>query len=710
MLPLMNRFLFTVALVALLQPGGAAAQRSDAGDWPAYGGQKSGSRFSELTQINRENIANLAPAWQFEMPEPGESQTQAIVIDGVVYGFSPSLDVIALDGASGELLWRFSAPGKNAGFTGPSRGLAMWQGPDSNILFAGIMNRLFALDPETGRPVPGFGDNGFLDLRKDLPGDYRRYYVSMTAPGIIYKDLIIVGFRTGENPPAAPGDIRAYDVSTGALRWSFHTIPGSMERGGETWPENARQNQGGANSWPGFALDEERGIVYIPTGSAVPDFYGANRPGDNLYANSLLALNAQTGERIWHFQTVHHDIWDRDLPSSPTLVRVSRNGELVDAVVQTSKQGYVFLFDRTTGEPLFSIEEKPFPASAIPGEVTSSTQPVPALPEPFARQRLTEDMLTQRTPAMNAWAREQFARLNSQGQFVPFNTQQPTVVFPGFDGGAEWGGSAVDPTRGILYVNSNDVAWTGSLVESPKGVSMAEAVYQANCAVCHGIDREGSPPEFPGLLDVGNTLEAEEIIELVRNGKGRMQGFSALPAMAVSLLAGWLRNGETSFAPADEDREAMASLFTQGDPVDYRFTGYQKFLDPKGYPAVAPPWGTLNAIDLNSGETLWQVPLGQYPELVAQGMADTGSENYGGPVVTASGLLFIGATIYDRKLRAFDAGTGELLWEYEMPYAGTATPAMYMIDGKQTLVILGSNARNGQAPMGSAYMAFRLPD
>lgn len=678
-------------------------------DWPAYGGHNNGNRFSMLTQITRENVSRLVPAWQFDMDSAGESQTQPIVVDGVVYGVTPTLEVIALNGASGELLWSFSGLEGRTGYTGPSRGLAMWKEGQEEILFAGLVDRLFAIDPASGNLVAEFGNDGVLDLRTGLPGDARRYYVSMTSPGIIYRDTIIVGFRTGENPPAAPGDIRAFDVRTGDLVWSFHTIPDADEFGADTWPEGARQIQGGANSWAGFALDEKRGIVYVPTGSAVPDFFGGDRQGDNLFANSLIALDAATGERVWHFQAIRHDIWDRDFPSQPSLVTVEREGNAIDAVAQTSKQGYVYLFDAETGAPLFAIEERPVPSSAVAGEWAATTQPVPIAPAPFARQELTEDLLTTRNPDINDWARGQFSNFLSAGQFVPFSTEQPTVIFPGFDGGAEWGGAAIDPARGIIYINSNDIAWTGALVASPNGMGVAESVYQAQCAVCHGIERQGSPPELPPLVNLSKTLSPDEIRNIVRNGKGRMPGSPGLATRAVDRLVSFLLDPEIDGSSTNE-RESVPTLFTEGRSVPYRFTGYSKFLDPDGYPAVAPPWGTLNAIDLNTGEYLWRLPFGEYPELIEQGHDVTGTENYGGPVLTATGLLFIGATIYDRKFRAFDAAAGELLWEYEMPYAGTATPAVYMVDGRQYIVISTSNSRNSRAQQGSAFIAFALPE
>jgi quinoprotein glucose dehydrogenase len=715
--------------VAALLPFGiglaAVAAPADSG-WVAYGGHASQDRYSSLTQITPDNVATLRESWRFPMDEHGDAETNPLVIGRTLYAYTPGLRLIALDGASGRLLWQFDAglhgtplaPGVT--FTGPDRGLAYWSHGTERRLLAGVMNRLYALDPATGHPIKSFGTEGAIDLREGLRGDSSQHYVSLTSPGIVYKDLIIVGFRTAETQPAPPGDIRAYDVRTGRLRWSFHTIPHQGEYGADTWPPRAAADAGAANDWAGFALDEKRGIVYAPTGSAVPDMYGADRVGDDLFADSLLALDADTGRRLWHFQGVHHDIWDRDFPAPPSLLTVIHDGRRVDAVAQPTKQGYLYLFDRVTGAALFPIEERPVLASNVPGEVASRTQPRPVVPEPYARQVLTEDMLTTRTPEMHSWAVQEFRSLRSLEQFTPFAVGQATVLFPGFDGGAEWGGAAVDPQAGVIYLNSNDVAWTGSLVEGTANGGLIASIYQAQCAVCHGPDRKGSPPAFPSLVDVGNRLTAAQITAVIRSGRGRMPPFGAIPPRTLESLVNYVQTGKEAEPPgagavqrqapgADAKQEMGASLFTDAQPAKYRFTGYNKFLDPEGYPAVAPPWGTLNAIDLNTGRYLWRVPLGDYPELAARGLKNTGSENYGGPIVTASGLLFIGATIYDRKIRAFDRKSGQLLWEHELPYSGTATPATYMIDGKQYVVICTSNARTPDALQGSAYVAFTLP-
>lgn len=666
-------------------------------DWPVYGGAPENNRYSALAQINRENVKQLQVAWSFDTGESGGLQTSPIIVGDVLYGYSPSQKVIALKAATGGLLWKFD-PAVHG--WQPARGLAYWtDGKDKRIL-AGVMNSVYALDADTGKPISSFGENGRIDLRKDLGRDPETQSIAETSPGVVYKDLLIVGGREPETLPAPPGDIRAYNVRTGKLAWSFHTIPHPGEFGYDTWPKDAWKYIGAANNWTGMTIDRKRGILYVPTGSAAMDFYGGNRLGDDLFANCLIALKADTGERIWHFQGVRHDIWDRDFPSPPTLVTVQRGGKEVDAVAQTTKQGFVYLFDRNNGQSLFPIEYRKYPASSVPGEVTAAEQPLPTKPAPYARQRLTEDLLTHRTPEAHRWALEQFRKFHSDGQFVPFSVGTDTIIFPGFDGGAEWGGSAEDPATGILYVNANEMAWIGALAENTGNESSGRGIYQSQCSVCHGDDMAGSPPQFPALTGIPNRMSPQEIATTITQGKGRMPAFTSLTQDQLFAVTEYVMSGESKELQSSEARPAE---------MKYRFTGYKKFLDPEGYPAIAPPWGTLNAINLNTGEYAWKIPLGEYPELAAQGMKNTGSENYGGPIVTAGGLVFIGASNFDRKFRAFDKSTGELLWETTLPFSGNGTPATYEVDGCQYVVIAAGGGKDPRQGSGGVYVAFTLP-
>ncbi len=684
-----------IAYEAPIRPGfGASPERQD---WPAYGGAPENNHYSTLAQINRTNVKQLAVAWSFDTQEDGVLQASPIIIGGVLYGLTPTQKVFALDAATGKPLWKFDSGIRG---TQPDRGLAYWDdGKDKRIL-VGVMNFLYALDAATGKPIPGFGTKGRIDLRENLGrGLATSQSIVLTSPGIVYKELVIVGGRNPETIPAPPGDIRAYDVRTGKLRWSFHTIPHPGEFGYDTWPRDAWKTSGAANNWAGMSLDPKRGIVYVPTGSAAFDFYGADRIGDDLFANCLIALNAKTGERIWHFQGVRHDIWDRDFPSPPALLTLKRDGKQIDAIAQTTKQGFVYLFDRTNGKPLFPIESRKYPPSTVPGEMAAPEQPLPARPAPFARQLLTEDLLTTRTPEVHRWVLEKFKKFRSEGQFVPFGIGIDTVVFPGFDGGAEWGGPAVDPETGIIYVNSNDVAWTGALAANT-GENSARAIYLSQCSVCHGEKMAGSPPAMPSLIGVADRLSPTQITMTIKNGKGRMQGLPNLTEDQVFALVDYLTSGES---------KELASSEPPPPAMKYRFTGYHKFLDPEGYPAVAPPWGTLNAINLNTGEYVWKIPLGEYPELAAKGQTNTGTENYGGPVVTAGGLLFIGATNFDKKFRAFDKSTGELLWEIALPFSANTTPATYALNGRQFVVIAAGGGKDPKSPSGGVYVAFALP-
>ena len=663
-------------------------------------------RYSSLTQINRENVTHLQVAWTFDASDGTvgtELEVNPIVVHGVLYATTASLNVVALNAATGQLVWRFDPyDGRHVrGEGGRVRGVAYWGDGQDERIFVGVQQFLYALDAKTGGPIGTFGHGGRIDMRDDLrPGE--KLMISLGTPGIVYKDLLILGSRTAESLPTPPGDVRAYDVRTGTLRWSFHTVPRPGEIGYETWPKDAWTYTGAANNWAGMSLDVSRGLVFVPTGSAADDYYGANRVGDDLYADALIALKAETGERVWHFQFVRHDIWDRDLPAPANLVTLRRDGRQIDAVAQITKSGHVFVFERETGKPLFPIQYRRYPPSDVEGEVTADSQPLPLIPEPFARQRLTEDMLTERTPEAHRAALERFRAVRSGGQFVPASLQG-TIVFPGLDGGGEWGGAAFDPATSVLYVNANEMAWIVSLVQrAPRAVATsARELYATHCAGCHGVDRKGTPPAFPSLLDLTDRLTTPEIHAVLSDGSGRMPGFARLGSDALSAIQHYILTGEQAQA-------AVAT--TVASPIDQKYRPQiDRFLDPDGYPAIKPPWGTLNAIDLSTGKYLWKIPLGEYRELAAQGITNTGCENYGGPVVTAGGVLFIGATNYDSKFRAFDKATGALLWETMLPAPGNATPATYEVKGRQFVVIAASSgkSRGQQAP--ASYVAFALP-
>jgi quinoprotein glucose dehydrogenase len=675
--------------------------------WQVYGGGSDSIRYSNLDQINRGNVDKLQVAWTFDTGdafEGSEMQCNPIVINGALYATTPRLRVIALDASTGKLRWSFD-PNEGAKITHSvrNRGVTYWtDGRDERILFVS-RQWLYELDARTGAPVTSFGMKGRVDLREGLGRDPRDLSISATSPGIIYQDLFIISGLMAEDLPTPPGDIRAFDVRTGKIRWSFHTIPHPGELGYETWPKGAWKYSGAANNWAGMSVDEKRGLVFVPTGSASFDFYGANRLGDDLFANTLIALKAATGEHVWHFQGVKHDLWDRDFPAPPNLVTVIRDGKLIDAVAQITKSAYVFVFERETGKPLFPIEYRNVPRSDVDGEITAATQPFPLKPPPFSRQILTEDMLTHRTPEAHQAVLDVFQKVRSAGQFVP-PSLEGTVIFPGFDGGAEWGGAAFDPASGLLYVNANEMAWILRLVERPKiqEHTSGRELYLANCASCHHKDLRGSPPDFPSLVNIGSKLTEEELHAVIHEGRGRMPAFPDLSRDEMGALVHLLLTG------TDTNVEARVGQSPWPFGLKYTMDGYNKFLDPDGYPAVEPPWGTLNAINLDTGEIAWKTPFGEIPELVAQGVRNTGSENYGGPVVTAGGLLFIGATDHDRKFHAYDKSTGKLLWETTLPAGGNATPATYEANGRQFVVIAAGGGKSGR-PSGGSYVAFALP-
>ena len=690
----------------------SGCDRTDDG-WREYLGRGS-SQYSALDQINRKNVHKLEVAWVYrtgdaDLENRSQIQANPIVVDGVLYATSAQLKVFALNAGTGEPQWTFDPfEGSYDLFgLGVNRGVTYWEhNGDRRILFAAA-SRLYAIDAGTGTPIESFGDNGSIDLREGLDRDIGDLFISSNTPGVIYDNLLIVPTRVSEGSNSAPGHIRAYDVITGERAWIFHTIPYPGEFGYDTWPDGAWQRVGGANNWAGMTVDHGRGIVYVPTGSATPDFYGGARVGQNLFANTLLALDARTGERIWHYQVIHHDLWDRDLPAPPNLVTVTHNGTPRQAVAQITKSAHVFLFDRDTGEPLFPVEELEVTASDLPGEVAWPTQPVPTLPPPFSRQEFTENDLTDVSPEARASAFARLTRVRSGGQFVP-PSREGTIVLPGYDGGGEWGGAAVDP-QGILYVNASEMPWILRMVglRVDGGVSLGATVYANECLYCHGTDLQGDPlGVYPSLVAVSSRMSRQAIEAAVTNGVGSMPAHGYLSSDELEAVVAYISSEQDGTTPSESGVEATAA---SGIPTSgYTSTGYIRFLDDEGHPAIKPPWGTLTAIDLNDGSLIWQVPLGELDELTERGLPPTGTENYGGPIVSAGGVLFIGAT-KDQAFRAFNTNTGALLWETELPAGGYATPATYAVNGRQYVVIAAGGGKMG-TKSGDSYVAFALPE
>jgi quinoprotein glucose dehydrogenase len=664
-----------------------------------------------LSQITPENVSQLQVAWSWHAGDARENQTQIqcnpLVIDGVIYATTPQLKVVAIDAATGEELWRFIPFEPN----GVNRGLAYWtDGEEKRILF-GVSHWLHAIDARTGQLIDSFGNHGRVDLSTGLDRDVTGLAIQANTPGVVFRDLIIMGMRVGEGPgPAAPGNIRAYDVRTGALIWRFHTIPQPGEPGYETWPPDAWKHVGGVNVWTGMVVDEERGLVFCPVGSATFDFWGGDRIGDNLYADCLVALEAATGRLVWHFQFTRHDLWDRDPPAPPTLLTVKRDGREIPAVAQVTKAGQVFVFNRETGESLFPLQEIDVPSSDLAGEKAAMKQRIPLKPAPFARQLFTAEEITNRTPEAHRAVLERFVRVRPHALFTP-PSREGTIIFPGFDGGAEWGGAAADP-RGVLYVNANEMPWILSMIDASGATTLGEQVFLQNCTGCHGPERKGNPAaNIPSLVEVKKRLTRDQALEVITKGRGVMPSWGFLSEAqrdaAVDFLFGVPQVHEAQDSSGHDNWQTYAPDTRVSAPPPYTHTGYNRWFDPDGYPAIKPPWGTLNAIDLNTGEYLWRVPLGEFPELTAKGIEKTGTENYGGPLVTSSGVVFIGAS-KDECFRAFDARTGKEIWKTKLPAGGYATPATYSVDGRQYIVIACGGGKMG-TKSGDAYVAFALP-
>ena len=653
-------------------------------DWPVYLGDSARSHFSPLQQITRNNVDQLTLAWRYDSgslkeDESGLMYTSPLVIDGVLYGLSPKLVPFALDAATGKELWRV-----DLGLVpGAQRGLMSWRSDTEHRIFFTAGAELVALDARSGQPVQAFGKNGRLDL---TPADPRstlknRGGAGVTVPGVVFKDLLIFGFSTNEDAQARPGSIRAFSAVDGRLVWQFDTVPQAGQPGSETWADGALDLAGGANVWTGMTLDEQREMLFAPTGSATPDFYGAKRLGDNLFANCLLALDANTGTLKWHYQVVRHDLWDRDNPSPPTLVEFEKNGKHIEAVAMTTKSGHLYVFDRDSGESIYPLIEVPGLPSTLPGEVPAATQRVSSVA--ISRQQFE---ITNRTPEARAFVEKQIKGWDQRPWAPP---KVGTVLFyPWFDGGGEWGGSAFDPASNQLIVNANDAAGVLTLHEIPVGTSNY-GTYATQCGSCHGLVLEGTE-SAPPLRDLFKRRTLAEVIDIVGQGRGRMPAFQFAPDEGRRILT-YIASPEPE---VDEPSKA----------VDYAMAGYVYLKDHEGLPGNSPPWGTLNAVDLATGNINWKIPFGDFPSHPGLGF---GAVSYGGPVVTATGLVFIAATP-DKMMRAYDARSGEMLWQYELTAAGFSTPITYSVGGKQFVVISGGGGRQGP-PSGSAYYAFSLP-
>ncbi|MDA0347529.1 MAG: PQQ-binding-like beta-propeller repeat protein [Verrucomicrobia bacterium] len=687
---LLSSFLFGFLPLCIL-----AQQGSGYRDWGTAGGDTGITRYSSLDQVNTTNVSQLEVAWTYRSGDAqGRSTIQCnpIVVDGVLYATTPNLDLVALDASTGVERWRFSdsgevekGPDTNQGqYFGLNRGVAYWKDGDDRRILYSRGHHILAVKADTGKLISSFGEDGRVDMRYGLSKPPQFVGIANPAAGVIYKDLFIVGSRGN-----TAGHVRAYNVRSGNMEWIFNTIPHPGERFEDTWPEGAWAKVYGANVWSGLSVDVENGLVFCSTSSPKPDLFGWQYPGKNDLANSVVALNAATGEYVWHFQEIKHGIWDLDLPAPPMLVTVERDGLQVDAVAQVSKTGNTYLLDRLTGRSLFPLVERPAPASDISIEQAWPTQTVPLLPPPFTRQEVTYDQLTTLSPEARADAVEQFIESRS-GWFMPISPKG-TILY-GVLGGAEWPGAAFDPNSDLLYVAGNNLPLIIRLDPVTGKAAKGAVAFGATCTMCHAIER---------LSGAARRYEPEALADLLKAGRGIMPSFAHLGDKVIADLVDFLL-----IDPQEENKEPVDPDFV---PQDYTFSGFNKFVDKEGYPAVKPPWGVLSAIDLNRGEIVWQTPIGEYEELTRRGIPATGTPLFGGPTVTAGGLVFIGGST-DEKFRALDSETGEILWETKLPFGAYANPSIYEIDGRQYVVIAsGGGGKNG-TPSGDAYVAFALPE
>ncbi|MEP6594892.1 MAG: pyrroloquinoline quinone-dependent dehydrogenase [Ginsengibacter sp.] len=718
--PLINRF-FSIMVISFL----AACQQESSREftsWRVYRGDEGSNAYSQLDQINTKNVKQLKVVWIYRTGDKSEYnnlECNPIIINNILYGISPRLKTFAVNAKTGKEIWVFNPFEKNSNNSGVGRGLMYWKSGNEERIYMFAGSKLIALDAKTGQQIKNFGDSGYVDLTKGLrsnDGIEHVEDVGNTSPGVIYKDLIISGSGVSENYGSSPGHIRAYDVRTGKMKWIFHTIPHPGEFGHDTWPKDAYKTVGGCNAWSGLSLDSKRGIVFAATGAPAFDFHGGERIGQNLFGNSVLALDATTGKLIWHFQVSHHDLWDYDLPSPPNLITIKKDDKTVDAVAQITKQGLIFLFERETGTPIFPIEEKPVVISTMEGEQSWSTQPFPVKPLPLCRQTFDESMITD----ISAQAHDYVLNLVKNytwGKIYLPPSMKGIVQLPGFRGGGEWSGGCVDRETGIMYIGINDIANIVHLVErkdeSPEELAAmpltkaGKILFERNCAACHGNDLKGNR-SFPPLFNIENRYKPEDLKGILQKPRGMMPSFNALPEQDKDAITDFLFKLKNKNVYQAKSKNTNPEVVNEKAMKRYALKGYMQLKDQNGYFGTKPPWGTLNAVNLNTGELVWKIPLGEYPELVAKGIHNTGSQLFGGGIVTAGGLIFIGAS-QDEKFRAIKKTTGKILWEYQLPFGGYATPATYEIDGKQYIVIAAGGGGRQLTKAGDYYIAFALP-
>ena len=710
--------LFIVAGVAACTNSNSTADYSG---WHMAGGNANMNHFSTLAQIDTNNVKDLQVAWTYHAGDAdtaAKSQIQCnpIIVNGVLYGTSPALTLFAVDAATGKSKWTYKPEikidGSKAGHfnLNNNRGVTYWtDGKDDERIMYVTGPYLQAVDAKTGKLIDAFGNHGEVELHIGLGENASDLFVTATTPGTIYKDFFLTGTRVSESMDAAPGYVRAFDVRSGAVKWVFHTIPQPGEAGYETWEnKEAWKLTGGVNNWMGMTIDQKTGIAYVPLGSAAMDFYGGKRPGADLYSDCLVALDAATGKVLWHFQYVHHDTWDRDPSSAPVLVTLKHDGKMIDAVVQTTKQGFVFVFDRKTGKPVFKVDEVPVDTvTDLVDEKLWPTQPEPELPKAYVRQSVTEkDVNPYLSDSDKQDIKKQLAGFHTGHLFTP-QSKTGTIVFPGFDGGAEWGGPSVDPDKGILYVNASEMPWILKMYDVPQKAAGKEnygqagvRLFQQNCMACHGKNRKGGG-NYPSLIAVNKKLNESSFIAFINAGRRMMPAFQHLPQEEKEAIASYVLE-----LPAEQKKPYVQQISAKEDfrNIPYTISGYNKFVTKTGLPAIAPPWGSLSAIDLNTGQYLWKDTLGTDPRF--PNVKNTGTENYGGSAITKNGLLFIAATS-DGMFRVFNRFNGKLLWSYKLPTSAFATPSVYEVNGTEYVVIACGGGKLS-TKSNDSYVAFAL--
>ncbi len=699
---------FIFVLLSMLVIGGAGCKydSKEYPTWHIYRGDASATQFSALKQIDTTNVHLLKPVWIFHTGDSGSRTTiecNPIIIGDMMYITSPRLHLIALNAVSGQEIWRFKPMGQE-GSSGINRGVTYWPDQKEEQIFYSAGHYLYAVHARTGAQIQEFGHQGRIDLRADLDRDTTTISISLTSPAILYDSILIIGSATGEGYDASPGHIRAYHARTGALKWTFHTIPYPGEYGYSTWNWIKNENYGGTNNWGGLSLDEKKGIVYVATGSPTYDFYGGNRKGDNLFANCVIALDAHNGQRIWHYQTVKHDIWDYDLPCAPTLATIPWSGGMRDILIQPTKMGELILLDRNTGIPLLKPDELSVPPSDIPGEQASKTQSFNQ-GITLVKQGWDTSLVTDISDSAKAYVLAQSRKYKFYGMYTP-PSEIGTITQPGTRGGMGWGGISYDPKNNIVYTTCNDFPMLFQLEKvGNKGgrtndYHEGERTYLLNCSNCHGGDRKGTVG-IPGLLQLQKKNNAIETRKIITQGKGLMPAHTQFSNQVLDQLIHYLYNDHVEVKSRSEGVDTTLDK--------YVLKGFKIFTDKEGYPGSKPPWGTLNAVDIGSGQTKWSVPLGYYPKLKARGISNTGTQNFGGCVATSGGLVFVGSTA-DELFRAYHMDSGRELWSYQLPAGGYATPSVYSVHGKQYIVIAAGGGNRNATPSNDIYITFALPD